>query len=65
MIRKIVTIVMLFRLAFAIDSDAHAVVHLKNLRYGVGTGQRGWLTPDNVINAWPLEKLRDFLRKRR
>jgi DNA polymerase (family X) len=50
---------------FAIDSDAHAVVHLKNLRYGVGTGQRGWLTPDNVINAWPLEKLRDFLRKRR
>jgi DNA polymerase (family 10) len=50
---------------FAIDSDAHAVVHLKNLRYGVGTAQRGWLTPDDVINAWPLDRLRAFLRKGR
>ena len=32
---------------------------------GVGTAQRGWLTPDDVINAWPLDKLRAFLRKSR
>jgi DNA polymerase (family 10) len=50
---------------FAIDSDAHAVVHLRNLRYGVGTAQRGWLTSDDVINAWPLDRLRAFLRKGR
>jgi DNA polymerase (family 10) len=50
---------------FAIDSDAHAVLHLKNLRYGVGTAQRGWLTPDDVINTWPLDRLRAFLRKGR
>jgi DNA polymerase (family 10) len=31
----------------------------------VGTAQRGWLTPDDVINTWPLEKLREFLRKGR
>jgi DNA polymerase (family 10) len=30
---------------FAIDSDAHATGHFANLRYGVGTAQRGWLTP--------------------
>ena len=33
------------------------------------TGSRrrsvGWLTTDDVINAWPLEKLREFLRKGR
>ncbi|MGY1577691.1 DNA polymerase/3'-5' exonuclease PolX [Streptomyces sp. MN13] len=50
---------------FAVDSDAHAVPHLDNLRYGVGTAQRGWLTKDDVINTWPLTRLRRFLRKGR
>ncbi|MFE6174866.1 DNA polymerase/3'-5' exonuclease PolX [Streptomyces sp. NPDC056464] len=48
---------------FAVDSDAHAVIHLANLRYGVGTAQRGWLTKDDVINTWPLTRLRRFLKK--
>jgi DNA polymerase (family 10) len=50
---------------FAIDSDAHSVADLGNMSYGVGTAQRGWLTPDDVINTWPLEALRAFLRKGR
>jgi DNA polymerase (family X) len=49
---------------FAIDTDSHAVGHLDAMRYGVGVAQRGWLTRDDVINAWPLSKLRRFLRKR-
>ncbi|MEU3344683.1 DNA polymerase/3'-5' exonuclease PolX [Streptomyces sp. NPDC006700] len=48
---------------FAVDSDAHSVLHLAHLRYGIGTAQRGWLTPDDVINTWPLRRLRGFLRK--
>jgi DNA polymerase (family 10) len=48
---------------FAIDSDAHSVLHLANIRFGVGTAQRGWLTADDVINTWPLRRLRTFLRK--
>ncbi|MEV4331238.1 DNA polymerase/3'-5' exonuclease PolX [Streptomyces sp. NPDC049597] len=47
---------------FAVDSDAHATTHLPYMRYGVGTAQRGWLTADDVINTWPLTKLRRFLR---
>ena len=46
---------------FAIDSDAHSVPNLGNLPYGAGAAQRGWLTPDDVINTWPLGKLREFL----
>jgi DNA polymerase (family 10) len=46
---------------FSIDSDAHATGHFANLRYGVGTAQRGWLTPDDVVNTWPLERLRAYL----
>jgi DNA polymerase (family 10) len=49
---------------FAIDTDAHAVGHLDAMRFGVGVAQRGWLTKDDVINAWPLSKLRRFLAKR-
>jgi DNA polymerase (family X) len=50
---------------FAIDSDAHSVADLANLPYGVGTAQRGWLTPGDVINTWSLDRLRAFLRKGR
>ncbi len=50
---------------FAIDSDAHSTPDLGNMPYGVGTAQRGWLTPDDVINTWPLAKLRAFLAKGR
>ena len=50
---------------FAIDSDAHSVADLGNVPYGVGTAQRGWLTRRDVINTWPLEELRAFLRKGR
>ena len=50
---------------FAIDSDAHSVSDLGNMPYGVGTAQRGWLTADDVINTWPLDRLRAFLRKGR
>src|SRR5712692_6509243 len=50
---------------FAIDTDSHATVHLPFMRYGVATAQRGWLTKTDVINAWPLAKLRRFLRKGR
>ena len=50
---------------FSIDSDAHAVGHLDVMRYGVGTAQRGWLTGNDVVNTWPLAKLRRFLRKGR
>jgi DNA polymerase (family X) len=50
---------------FAIDSDAHSTADLANMPYGAGTAQRGWLTPDDVINTWPLDKLRAFLAKGR
>jgi DNA polymerase (family 10) len=46
---------------FAVNTDAHSVVHLDYLRFGVATAQRGWLTAADVINAWPLRKLRAYI----
>jgi DNA polymerase (family 10) len=50
---------------FSIDTDSHAVTHLDVMRFGVATAQRGWLSKDDVINAWPLTRLQKFLRKGR
>ncbi|MFJ4190664.1 DNA polymerase/3'-5' exonuclease PolX [Kitasatospora sp. NPDC089509] len=48
---------------FAIDSDAHATGQLAYPRFGIGTAQRGWLTVEDVVNAWTWQKLKHFLRK--
>jgi DNA polymerase (family 10) len=48
---------------FAIDTDSHAVGALDLLGFGVGTAQRGWLTADDVINAWPLDRLLTFVSR--
>ncbi len=50
---------------FAVDTDAHSLVDLTNLRYGVAAARFGGLTTDDVINAWPLDRLEEFLRKGR
>src|SRR5215469_12710819 len=50
---------------FAIDSDAHSLRDLGYLQYGIATAQRGWLTADDVVNSWPLQRLTEFLRKGR
>jgi DNA polymerase (family 10) len=50
---------------FAIDTDAHSLVDLTNMRYGVAAARFGGLTAADVINAWPLSRLEEFLRKGR
>lgn len=48
----------------AISTDAHSVRELDNMRLGVATAQRGWVTPEMVVNCRPLRELRRFLEKR-
>jgi DNA polymerase (family X) len=46
-----------------IDSDAHWPRTLANMRYGVATARRAWLTAEQVANTRPWAEL-DKLRKR-
>jgi DNA polymerase (family X) len=46
-----------------INSDSHGVDTLTNIRYGVATARRAWLTAENVGNTRSWDKLRK-LRKR-
>lgn len=45
-----------------IDSDAHNIEELE-LRYGVATARRGWLEKGDVLNTWPWEKVKRWLRR--
>jgi DNA polymerase (family 10) len=46
----------------AIDSDAHASAHYACIEYGIAQARRGWATRDDIINAWPLEKMLKFFK---
>ncbi len=44
---------------FAINADAHAPGYLKNMDIGIIRARRGWLTKEDVINTYTLERLRE------
>jgi DNA polymerase (family 10) len=47
----------------SINTDAHGPEDFALLRHGVLQARRAWLTADDVVNAWPLARLRRFLAK--
>jgi DNA polymerase (family 10) len=48
-----------------VSSDAHSTLDYDNIWLGIGSARRGWLGPDDVLNAWPLDDLRAWLARRR
>jgi DNA polymerase (family X) len=49
----------------AIGSDAHSTSQLTYMRYGVLQARRAWAEPKCIVNAWPCEKLHEWLVRRR
>lgn len=45
-----------------LGTDSHAASQLANMRYGVGTAQRGWCERKDVLNCLGLEDLLSLLR---
>ena len=45
----------------AIDSDAHSE-QFDFLPYGIAQARRGWAAKNDIINAWPVEKMLDLLK---
>jgi DNA polymerase (family 10) len=46
----------------SINSDAHSIADLSNLKYGIGQARRGWLEKGDVLNTRPLNELRKLLK---
>ncbi len=49
----------------SIDTDAHSVAQLGQMRYGIATARRGWLRPKDVLNTLPLAAVRKWISKKR
>ncbi|WP_084246397.1 DNA polymerase/3'-5' exonuclease PolX [Planomicrobium okeanokoites] len=47
----------------AINTDAHAIDQLEVMAIGVRHAQKAWLKRENVVNTWPLEKFKAYLKK--
>lgn len=48
----------------AIDTDSHRIEHLPNMKYGIGTARRAWLSKDNVLNCLSYEKILNWRNER-
>ncbi|MBE2266766.1 MAG: DNA polymerase/3'-5' exonuclease PolX [Anaerolinea sp.] len=48
----------------AIDTDAHSAADMDNLRYGILTARRAWLTAAHVINTWSLAQFEEWITGR-
>jgi DNA polymerase (family 10) len=49
----------------SIGADAHNVAGIGHVEYGVGIARKGWLGPDDVLNARPVEGFLAFAKQRR
>lgn len=53
------------RVPIAVNCDVHALDDFDNLRYGVMTARRGWLTREFCVNAWDAKTLKEWLAAKR
>jgi DNA polymerase (family 10) len=51
--------------AIVIDTDAHSVAQLAFMPNGVNVARRAWLSAADVLNARPVDELREHVRRRR
>ncbi|HEV7364917.1 MAG TPA: DNA polymerase/3'-5' exonuclease PolX [Gemmatimonadales bacterium] len=51
--------------AISIGADAHSVAGLGYVDYGVGMARKGWLGPNDILNARPVGDFVAYARRRR
>lgn len=44
-----------------INPDAHSIIGLQDVQYGVGIARKGWLEAKDVVNTWPTREIIRFL----
>jgi DNA polymerase (family X) len=49
----------------SIGADAHSIAGIKNVEFGVAVARKGWLGPEHVLNARPVESFLELAAKRR
>ncbi|MBV8378221.1 MAG: hypothetical protein JO279_14590 [Verrucomicrobia bacterium] len=48
----------------AINPDAHSVLRLQDLWFGIQSARKGWLTREDVVNCLPLNEVKRVLQQK-
>jgi len=51
-----------FGIKFAVNTDSHQISHFSQIKYGIATARRGWLSKNDVVNTLKLQELINLLR---
>jgi DNA polymerase (family 10) len=49
----------------SIGADAHSISGIGNVEFGVGMARKGWLGPDDILNARSVEEFTAYARRGR
>ncbi len=49
----------------SINPDAHSVVGLDVVKFGIGIARKGWLEPKDIVNTLSVKEMEKFLKKRK
>lgn len=52
-----------FGIKLIINTDAHAISQMNNMKYGISVARRGWAEAKDVVNSWDFERLAKWISK--
>jgi DNA polymerase (family 10) len=52
-------------LLISLNPDAHSVEGLDDVEYGIWLARKAFIPKSQIINTWPVDKLKEFLKQRR
>jgi DNA polymerase (family X) len=53
------------KVPLCINTDSHSLADFDMMQYGILTARRAWATPADVLNTWPVEKFKKWLKERK
>ncbi|MCL4365633.1 DNA polymerase/3'-5' exonuclease PolX [Patescibacteria group bacterium] len=51
-----------FGVKFIINTDAHEVSQMDNMKFGVAVARRGWVEREDVVNCWEWKKFAEWFK---
>lgn len=58
----LVRLALKYGVKFVIDTDAHEISQMDNMRYGVSVARRGWCEEKDVVNCWEWKKFAEWFK---
>ena len=53
-----------YKVKLIVNTDAHQLSQMDNMRFGVAVARRGWATKDDVVNAWDWTRFAKWFKIR-